>query len=433
MGGLHRTQATVRGVPGGIAVKILIANCHFAPDSFGGATVVAEETATRLADMGHDVVVFTSTSDGDLETHQLFRYESAGIPVVAIKVPERRTLRSEYDDPGVTRQFRQLLDAVRPDVVHVHAIQALGVGILRAAQERGIPTVVTAHDAWWLCERQFMVRATGEFCDQSAIDARVCATCVPDPVAHQMRQQTSLELLNRCDRVLAPSAYWRDLLVASGVRADIAAVNSNGVSRPRPGWRRSPRRGPVRLGYVGALSPAKGYPQLVDALRMLQRSDYELVVVDSFSTLGFVTMSHTDWPVPGLVTIRGAYDSQTMDAFFDGVDALLFPSQWKESYGLTVREAALRGVWPILPDGGGTEDHILTGRNGTVYRRDGGAVALAGAIGDYLDRFADLAPETDVNSRIPTYDEQTDDLVGHLEAVAGPVAAPRIGAVSEGN
>ncbi len=285
-------------------MKILIANCHFAPDSFGGATVVAEETATRLADRGHDVVVFTSTSDGDLETHQLFRYESAGIPVVAIKVPERRTLRSEYDDPGVTRQFKQLLDAMRPDVVHVHAIQALGVGILRAAQERGIPTVVTVHDAWWLCERQFMVRATGEFCDQSAIDARVCATCVPDPGAHQVRQQTSLELLNRCDRVLAPSVYWRDLLVASGVRADIAAVNSNGVSRPRPGWRRSPRRGPVRLGYVGALSPAKGYPQLVDALRMLQRSDYELVVVDSFSTLGFVTMNLADMEFQTLLDTR---------------------------------------------------------------------------------------------------------------------------------
>ena len=62
------------------------------------------------------------------------------------------------------------------------------MGLVEAAQEAGIPTVVTLHDAWWLCERMFMVRANGQYCGQTAIDADVCATCVPQPVLHQARQ-----------------------------------------------------------------------------------------------------------------------------------------------------------------------------------------------------------------------------------------------------
>lgn len=405
-------------------MKILIANVHFSPDSFGGATVIAEETARRLRERGHDIVVFTTTADYRMADHQLFRYESGGIPVVAIKVPPDRTTDSEYNSQAVTDRFSQVLDAVAPDVVHLHALQALGVGLAAAAQQRGIPTVATLHDAWWLCERQFMVRQTGEYCGQMAIDPVVCATCVPDPARAARRNRHSLELLNRCARVLAPSRFWRDLLVASGVSDDIAQVNANGVRRPAPGWQRPPREpGPARIGYVGALSKVKGYPQLIEALVAMKRSDYELLVVDSFANLGGASMTNADWQVPGLVRVIPGYTADTTDEFFGGLDALVFPSQWKESYGLTVREAALRGVWPILSDGGGTAEHIHSGRNGTVYDRAGGVPALAAALDDYLDRFQELRVDPAANEGIPTYAEQVAELEQILREVTSPTGS----------
>ncbi len=399
-------------------MKILIANVHFAPDSFGGATVITEETARRLRDRRHDILIFTTTADYRLADYQLFRYESGGIPVIAVKVPGHRTTASEYNCPPVTERFAEVLAAVQPDVVHLHALQALGVGLASATQQRKIPTVATLHDAWWLCERQFMVRQTGEYCGQTAIDPVVCATCVPDPDRAAWRQRRSLDLLNKCDRVLAPSAFWRDLLVASGVSADIAGVNANGVRRPAPDWRRPPRgMGPARIGYVGALSKVKGYPQLIEALQRIKRSDYELLVVDSFANLGGSSMTNADWQVPGLVHIIPGYTADTTDDFFGGIDALVFPSQWKESYGLTVREAALRGVWPILSDGGGTAEHIHSGRNGTVYDRAGGVSALAEALDHYLDNFRDLQIDETANESIPTYSAQVDDLEQTLRDV----------------
>lgn len=391
-------------------MRILIVNVHFAPDSFGGATVVAEETARRLKERGHEVAVFTSTQDTRVAGNEFYRYEQWGIPVVAI-----RTFHGDiYDEPTINSQFARVLDAFRPDVVHFHAVQTFGAGVVGVAQERGIATVVTVHDAWWLCERQFMVRQNGQFCGQTAISPAVCATCVPDANAHRLRQQKSLELLNACDRVLAPSDFWRGLMVGSGVDSGLIHTNTNGVSRPAPGWQRSAREGPARLGFVGGLNPIKGGPQLIAALQQLKRSDYEFLTVDSFVNLGRHSMSAVDWPVPGLVRIVAGYSHDTIDGFFDSIDVLLFPSQWRESYGLTVREAALRGVWSILPDGGGTEEHIIDGRNATVYDRAGGQVALMEAIDDYLDRFTTLSPDPEAANLIPTHDQQVDDLEEQL-------------------
>lgn len=400
-------------------MRILVGNVHFAPDSFGGATIVVEETVSRLRDRGHEVVVFTATQDGSLGKNQLFRYEAFDLPVVAVKVGPELTIETTYDAPGVTAKFHRVLDSVRPDVVHLHAIQALGVGIAEAALDRDIPTFVTLHDAWWLCERQFMVRDSGEHCGQTTIRAEVCATCVPDSRRARIRQERSLSILNRCAGVLTPSRSWRDVVVASGVAADRVSVSGNGVSRPAPGWQR-PTGGPrPRLGYVGGLGAVKGSPDLIKALRQLRRSDYELVAVDSAANLGRASMNTMHWPVPGHVSVIPGYTSESMDDFFGSIDALVAPSQARETYGLTVREAVLRGTWVIMPDGDGGMDHIIDGRNGTVYPRDGGLEALATALNHYLDNHRELRPDPQLSHRIPTYDDQVDDLVGHFTRVSG--------------
>ena len=241
---------------------------------------------------------------------------------------------------------------------------------------------------------------------------------MPDAAEHLERQQHSLRILSACDRVLVPSKFWEGVMVGSGVPAGIVHVNANGVSRPAAGWERPVRVGPVRLGFVGGVNDVKGYRQIIAALQHLTRSDYELKVVDAFANLGAVGFTQDDWPVPGYVNIVPGYDRDGLDEFFGSVDVLLFPSQWKESYGLTVREAMLRGVWPIVTDGGGTVENIIPGRNGTVVPLDGGHLELAEAIGKVLDHPEDFVPDLGVDEAgILTLDDQARDLENHLHEV----------------
>ena len=390
-------------------MRILIVNVHFEPESFGGATIVAEETAEHLAAQGHEVFVMTGIMEPRLAGGRLHRYEARGLPVIAIGRPAAHSPAEEYHQPELAARMREVLAVVRPDVVHFHAIQSLGVEMVKVTQEVGIPTIVTLHDAWWFCERQFMVRADGTWCGQTAIDASVCATCVPDPHAHERRQQESRAILNRCDRVLAPSEYWAGVMGGSGVDRRIIGVNRNGVHHPAPDFRRTPYQGVIRFGYVGGDTPIKGVRQVRDALDQLPRSDYELHIVDAFLNLGIRTLHIRDWQYPGLIRVVPGYTRAGMDSFFDGIDVLLFPSQWRESYGLTVREAVLRGVWVIATDGGGTADDLRDGVNATLIGMDD-TVGLRNAMRDIMDRPADFRDRARPVRTIPTFRDQAVEL-----------------------
>jgi len=70
---------------------------------------------------------------------------------------------------------------------------------------------------------------------------------------------------------------------------------------------------------------------------------------------------------------------------------LLFPSQWKESFGLTVREALARDVWVIATDGGGPGEAITEGVNGNLIPLDGTHEKLQASVESLLDNPGRLA------------------------------------------
>ena len=399
-------------------MRLLIVNVHFDPESFGGATIVAEETASHLAADGHEVFVMTGITEPRLAHGEFHRYEARSLPVVALGRSAPHSPDQDYHQPDLADRMRDVLTRIRPDLVHFHAIQGLGVEMVEATQQAGIPTVVTLHDAWWFCERQFMVRASGRWCGQTAIDARVCATCVRDAVAHEQRQQRSAHILNQCAKVLTPSDYWASVMAGSGVREDLLQVNRNGVHHPAPEFRRTAHEGAVRFGYVGGDTPIKGVRQVRDALAQLRRSDYELSVVDAFLNLGIQTLHARDWQYPGLVRIVPGYTHDRLDHFFDSIDVLLFPSQWRESYGLTVREAVLRGVWVIATDGGGIMDDLTDGVNATIIGMDD-AAALREAMSAIMDRPGDFRNRARPVRTLPTFADQAAELSRIYASAAG--------------
>ncbi len=108
-------------------VRILCVNVFFWPRSFGGATIVAEETA-RLMNARDDTEVYVFTShqtrrEGD---YGLRRYDQNGMPIISVALPGAPDGIAAFDNPGVADKFSEVLAAVEPDVVHVHSVQGIG-------------------------------------------------------------------------------------------------------------------------------------------------------------------------------------------------------------------------------------------------------------------------------------------------------------------
>jgi glycosyltransferase involved in cell wall biosynthesis len=369
-------------------LRVLMANVFYAPRSYGGATIVVEEMA-RLLHARADTEVAIVTTLGDVKRQALTRTVQDGITVFGLPTNHGDVI-AEFDDPQAGEMFGRVLDAVLPDIVHLHSVQQLSASIATACRARGIPYVITLHDPWWLCARQFMVREDGTYCFQKRIDLHVCEACVPGARHLRARHALLRDALDGAALLMSPSAAHADLYVAQGIAPGRIAVVPNGVRLPAaPVARVAPAV--LRFGYVGGNEKVKGYGLVRQCFSALARGDWELVLVDNTLNLGFSSIEAADWRLRGSVRIVPAYSQDTMEAFFAGIDVLLFPSQWKESFGLTVREALARDVWVITTAGGGPAEAVVDGVNGTVIPLDGEYHGLLGAVQALLDEPARLA------------------------------------------
>ncbi|UXN60022.1 glycosyltransferase [Phyllobacterium zundukense] len=395
--------------------RILFANVYFAPQSFGGATIVAEEMAQRLAQKENvEVYVFTSWSNDGAPDYGVVRYEAKGATVFAVKVPVIRTRLMDVEDEAMGQVFEEVLSAIKPDVVQLHSIQTLGVALGSVCKAAGIPYAITLHDAWWLCERQFMVTGEGKYCFQTRIDPDVCARCVLDKSFNKQRTAIVLRGLFQADGLISPSHFFKQLHLYNGLRDEQIFVNKNGIKLPSAEHKRIPSK-PIRFGYVGGSTPIKGYELVRQAFSALPECGIELVLVDNTLNHGYSSIDANGMNANNPVHIVPAYTQDTIDEFFSGIDVLLFPSQWKESFGLTVREALIRDVWVIATDAGGAVEDVVPGENGDVIPISNDSVHLRKAMeriienGNFLKNYSN--PYKD---RIRTFDEQADELLLYL-------------------
>lgn len=344
------------------APHILVVNIFFAPYTYGGATIVAEEVARGLQKRhGWQISVLSAVSRMDLPPYAIRKIQSGGIPNYVINLPPARPFAQMYSNPQVTEATSRLIQALSPDLLHLHCIQELGTGVIRAAQQEGLPVVVSAHDYWWICERQFMIRADGRYCGQDPVKIEGCRSCVLDLAQSRTRMLQLRQASEEVDLMTYPSEYARDLCQRSGLQPKSDAVWQNGVTQPGTDFaiaqaerrRKSPR---LVFGYCGGPSDIKGWPLIRKAFESLDRSDFEVLLADGsmegnwWSDVDFSTL-------PGKWRTHPRYSQAEMDGFWIQVDVLLFPSQWKETFGLTIREALARGIRVIQTDSGGTVEH----------------------------------------------------------------------------
>jgi O-antigen biosynthesis protein len=99
---------------------------------------------------------------------------------------------------------------------------------------------------------------------------------------------------------------------------------------------------------------------------------------------------------------------------------LLFPTQWKESFGLTVREALARNVWVITTDAGGVVEDIKPGRNGYIIPFLDTGEALKQAVIDTLEHFNTAKPGHELalgSLEITFFEEQAAELTNIFKYV----------------
>lgn len=391
-------------------MHLLVTNIFFEPFTYGGATVVAEEVVRELArQTDWKITVVSASSSLGIQPYTVVRTEGAGVTNIVIGLPPFLGGADAYLNANAEALFGQLLTSLAPDVVHAHCVQNIGAGPLRMAKSRDIPLVVSVHDFWWLCERQFMINNKGAYCGLEEIRPKNCASCVDNPAETRVRDEVLRGVLNDASVITYPSKFTRDLYERSGIRTDAGIVWQNGVHGPSAEFfdlqqkRRAldPR---VSFGFVGGPSVIKGWPLMRKAFAFLDRDDFVVNVVDASADQSWWRPSDFD-ALPGEWRILPPYRQSTIDRFYSQIDVMLFLSQWKETFGLTLREAATRGLEIIQTAGGGTTEHPAY-EDASVLEIGAGPQDIAKALSDVLEGPRRAQPCT-----VRGYAEQAEQLI----------------------
>ena len=130
----------------GAPLRIVMGCDTFAPD-VNGAARFSERLAAGLVSRGHDVHV--------VAPNQAYRRKPMGREVIegeemwvhrlpSLRWPPHDWLRFVW--PWRSKHYaRQVLDSVKPDVVHIQSHIVIGRGLVREAHKRGIPVIATNH------------------------------------------------------------------------------------------------------------------------------------------------------------------------------------------------------------------------------------------------------------------------------------------------
>jgi glycosyltransferase involved in cell wall biosynthesis len=375
--------------------RVLIVSHGHPSESIGGAEIASYQQYQELRSQGVDAWYLARTSSAQT-VH-------GGTPF-SLRCPEGREI-SMQSDMSVADAFRlsqpnkqliwgsfpDLIQQLRPDVVHFHHYYRVGVELLLLIK-RHDPSIVialTLHEYAAICLHSGLMvkRGSWQICESESPAA--CHECYPEHAAADffLRKQYIQSFFDHVDMFVAPSEFLRQRYVAWGLPADRILMIENGQPEP-PEFSEQRAQGELRtrFAYFGQLSPHKGLHVLLDALMRL--GDHARTVV-RFDIYGAnLELQANDFQsefqkkleaLNCSVMFKGAYRHEDLSQILPGVDWVVVPSIWWENSPLVIQEAFQFGRPVICSDIGGMSEKVRNGINGLHFKA-GDASALAGTI-----------------------------------------------------
>jgi glycosyltransferase involved in cell wall biosynthesis len=350
-------------------MKILILS-HGHPALFaGGAERAAYSLFEHLSLADGIEPTFVARAPHELIGHDadfgMFRGKANEILVCLPEVDNFTFQSTNYNK--LRSQLIELVDRVKPDLVHAHHFVYFGIEVFEIFKELGVPVILTLHEYLGICHNfGQMVKTNGRLCHVSS--PMECSLCFPKltPGNFFLRERMLKIFLSCVDVFLAPSEFLARRYAEWGIDPNVIRIVENPLppallreivetSKSGPEVQ-SPRlqSNRLKLGFFGQLNPFKGPQVLLEAIALLPLEVRENLYVGvhganlEIQAVPFQERMRTLLTsLSGIVADLGPYDNSDAVALMRQYDWIVVPSIWWENSPVVIQEARAAGV-PVM-------------------------------------------------------------------------------------
>ena len=346
-------------------MKILYISSLYYPHAKGGAERTLRYHVEGMAARGHDVSVLTTGPDAGLSEEYInkvhvFRTGVRNLYWHGTHENHNRWQRFLWHaldayNPLMKRVVKDVIRAVKPDVVSCHNLPGISVSAWDAVHEAGIPLVQVLHDQYLLCPRTTMT-AKDRLCDRRCLQCRTLRSFFP-------------KLSKKVTAVVGVSKFIVAHLLRNGYFSSDAifkVVHNAFIHGDRA--IEAPRRTPdgkIRFGFIGKLDKSKGIELLLEAFTESASPGWELHIAGP-GNAAYIKTLRDSYAREGIV-FHGVMEQ---DDFYRSIDVLVVPSIWNDTLPGVVFEGLAYGLPVIGSNRGGIPEMITDGWNGILFNPD---------------------------------------------------------------
>lgn len=323
----------------------MVTDCY--PPSVGGIESHVYALSRELARLGHHVTVVTHK---EMKPRRARAYAAPCLRGVEIVRLRGLTVRlPDGSDPAadlsMIPQMARLLRERDFDVVHGHTVESPFVlALMRRAEKRGLPTVITKHSMVERPRRPPVIGGMMRALMVKIVDQFSAYIAVSEPAAEELRSSKAQSFVVR--NAIDINLFRPDPALRAATRAALGYQDEH-----------------VVVGFLSRFVLSKGLLDLAEIGARIARGDSRLrfLLVGDGPLRLRVERRIRQAGMEDRFRLVGPQAWERTPAYLNAMDVFAFPSQ-SEGFGLALLEAMACGVPAVTTDRSGTQDVVQNGR-----------------------------------------------------------------------
>ena len=396
-------------------MRILQVAHGFPPYNIAGTEVYTYSLSRELAKR-HKVFIFHRVKDAQRKEYEIIRSEGDGLEIYALNNTFKYCSSFEqiYKNEAIAKVFANVLDSVRPDIVHIQHLLFLSTTIIEKIKKRGLPIVFTLHDYYLICPRGQLLKNDLTVCNGPSVSG--CGDCLftelsikrgilrlyeifykkapfalmqllkkiylygakkflfNDKSARQIKARAEhfKNLCNMVEVFIAPSVFLKNRFITFGIPKTKMVFSRCGLNLNLLKSINKDRLPPkLRFGFLGTLLPNKGVHLLIKAFSRVKQTGAKLKIYGKLTVykgfenyLGYIRKLAQNKNI----RFMGEYPNESIVEILAEIDVLVVPSVWCENSPRVIQEAFAAKTPVIASKIGGIPELIEDGVNGLLFQ-----------------------------------------------------------------